>query len=97
IGMMKMKDNGKQDNKLLCVAANDPNFSEVMSIKDITKGTLEEIEHFFDIYKKIGTKRSGSKGLTRVQGWEGADKAKKELLYCMKLYEKVKASGNRQF
>lgn len=80
IGMLRMKDRGKQDNKLLCVAENDPRFSDMKDIRHFASGSLREIADFFEIYKR-------SEGIkTRVQGWVGARESKKEILYCVNLF-----------
>jgi len=82
IGMLKMKDSGKQDNKLLCIAENDPKFKEVRDISGLTKGTLNEIADFFRIYKKTESIN------TKVEGWVNAAEAKKEVMFCIDLYKK---------
>ncbi len=80
VGLLKMKDGGKQDNKILCIAMHEPRYKDIKNINDIAKGTRDEISHFFQIYKK-------SEGIkTKVEGWFSAAEARKEILLCMKLY-----------
>ena len=90
IGLLKMKDSGMQDNKLLCVAEHDPKFRDVKDINGLTRGTLNEIADFFRIYKR-------TEGIdTKVQGWEDAAAAKKEVIFCMQLYRKVGSKRKRK-
>ena len=89
VGLLKMKDGGKQDNKLLCVAEHDPRFADVRDIGQLTKGTLNGIADFFRIYKK-------TEGIqTRVEGWEPAASAKKEISYCVELFKKKKLKARK--
>jgi inorganic pyrophosphatase len=37
IGLLKMSDGSNTDNKVLCVARNDPRYSSYKDIKDIEK------------------------------------------------------------
>jgi inorganic pyrophosphatase len=56
IGLLKMKDGKRIDNKILCVANNDPRYSTYRNMKDVEEHTLKEISHFFQIYKLLDGK-----------------------------------------
>lgn len=53
VGYLKMKDNGKEDYKLISVVDCDPRYDEIHDLKDISKFTLKEIKNFFENYKKL--------------------------------------------
>jgi inorganic pyrophosphatase len=81
IGLLKMKDGKRIDNKILCVANNDPRYSRYRNIKDVEEHTLKEMYHFFQIYKDLEGKK------IKVIGWESASKAKKIILGAIKSYK----------
>ncbi len=53
IGGLKMRDNGKEDYKLISVVDCDPRYDELQNLQDISKFTLKEIQNFFENYKKL--------------------------------------------
>lgn len=53
IGYLKMKDNGREDYKLISVVDCDPRYDEIQDLKDLSKFTLKEIKNFFENYKKL--------------------------------------------
>jgi inorganic pyrophosphatase len=85
IGLLKMKDGKRIDNKILCVANNDRRYSRYRDIKDVEEHTLKEIYHFFQVYKDLEGKK------VQVIGWESASKAKKIIQSAIKSYKEQKA------
>ena len=81
IAILKMSDGSRTDNKVLCVAKNDPRYSSYKDMKDVEKHTLKEISHFFQIYKDLEGKK------VQVIGWENANKAKKVILTAIRSYK----------
>src|SRR5690349_63343 len=71
IGVLRMLDQGKGDEKILAVAASDPLYREVHDISQAFEHPLRVIEHFFSIYKALEGKK------TEIAGWNGVDAAKK--------------------
>ena len=71
IGVLRMIDQGKDDEKILCVVSSDPVYSEVKDSSQVFPHLLREIEHFFSIYKNLEGKK------TEFNGWAGADAARK--------------------
>ena len=69
VGLFRMTDDGKQDDKVLCVPCNDPNWSPVTELDDISQALRNEIEHFFSIYKQPEGKT------VEVDGWYPRDEA----------------------
>ncbi len=82
IGLLRMIDKGKRDDKLLCVATCDPEFKNVKDIKDVHKQKLENIAYFFKVYKKA------QKIKTRIEGWENANTARNMVKETIELYKK---------
>ncbi|MHA1156994.1 MAG: inorganic diphosphatase [Candidatus Heimdallarchaeota archaeon] len=68
IGVLRMKDEMGDDDKIIAVAHNDPRMEEAKSLDWVPKHQLLEVEEFFREYKKL---EKGKK--TEVHGWE--DKA----------------------
>jgi inorganic pyrophosphatase len=84
IGLLKMKDGRKIDNKILCVANNDPRYSGYKNIHSVEEHTLKEISHFFQVYKDLEGKK------VQVIGWESATKAKKIIQSAIRSYKDQK-------
>ncbi|WP_101476899.1 inorganic diphosphatase [Candidatus Nitrosotalea bavarica] len=82
IGMLRMKDGGEMDNKILCVAKDDVRYDNLKDIADLDKHYLKEIGHFFEVYKQLEGKK------VEILGWKNAASAKKEVLAGIKLYQK---------
>lgn len=74
IGVLRMIDQGKHDEKVLAVVENDPMYREVTDSSQVFPHLLREIEHFFSIYKDLEGKK------TEIAGWAGADAAKKIII-----------------
>ena len=48
-----MRDEAGEDAKVLCVPHNDPTWTRVSSYDEIRRELLEEIAHFFEVYKDL--------------------------------------------
>lgn len=81
IGMLLMIDGGDRDEKILCVPAEDPRYSEVKSLKDVSPHRLEEIAEFFRTYKNL------EKKVTEIQGWKDVDAVTPLVEECIKAYK----------
>ena len=66
IGVFEMTDEKGEDDKVLCVPFKDPTWSHMHDITDIRDSLLDEIAHFFDVYKDL---EHGAD--TVVGGWHG--------------------------
>lgn len=58
IGVITMKDGGKNDEKIIAVPFSDPNFNIVKDIFELPSHMFEEIKHFFQIYKELEGKET---------------------------------------
>ena len=68
IAMYCMSDEKGPDEKVLCVPADDPRYSHIQDIHDVSEFDRREITHFFEVYKDLEPGKS-------VEGsrWEGRD------------------------
>jgi inorganic pyrophosphatase len=66
IGLLEMTDQGKGDEKVLCVGKGNPRYKDVWNFSEIYPHILKEITHFFSIYKDLEGKR------VEVSGWRDA-------------------------
>lgn len=82
IGMLRMIDHGVEDNKILAVPVRDPHFSHIHKLKQVNNDRLNEIEHFFKVYKQLENK------VVKVNGWVGRKKALEYLSDAIKRYKK---------
>ncbi len=55
-----------REAKIVAVPDRDPNWAEVDEVSDLSKHLLEEIGHFFDVYKDLEPSRT-----TSSAGYEG--------------------------
>ncbi|MFZ2360900.1 MAG: inorganic diphosphatase [Anaerolineae bacterium] len=81
IGMFRMLDRDQEDAKILAVPATDPSFSGYHDLGDVPKSYLNEVAHFFEVYKDLEGQR------TKPIGWEDAAAAKAEIERSMQLYK----------
>lgn len=81
IGVLRMIDGEEQDDKIIAVYDGDPRYSEVESIKQIPKHTLNEIKHFFETYKELQGKKC--KVLTILDKSD----ALKDIITAQKMYK----------
>jgi inorganic pyrophosphatase len=82
IGMFNMSDEAGGDDKLLCVAAGDIRKSNLTDLKDVPMYELEEIKHFFEVYKTLEPGKEVHGG-----EWVGHDAAELEINASYKRYQ----------
>lgn len=71
IGVMEMRDEGKPDEKLICVALKDPRFGYRTTMAQLNEHAQSEIQHFFEVYKQLENKT------VDILGWKDADEARR--------------------
>ena len=81
LGVVKMIDSGAIDEKIIAVVENDPFMSNYNSINDLPSHMLEEMKHFFRVYKELEGKN------TYIEKIEGLDSAKDIIVNCLNLYK----------
>lgn len=70
IGLLKMTDEGKEDDKILAVPVGEPSFDGVHNYSQIFPHLIRKISHFFETYKLLEGKE------TATHGWEDAAAAR---------------------
>jgi inorganic pyrophosphatase len=65
VGVFLMRDENGNDAKVLCVTASDPRQADVKELDDVPRHELEEIAHFFAIYKSLEPGKDTEPG-----GWQ---------------------------
>jgi inorganic pyrophosphatase len=74
LGLLVMEDEKGPDAKIITVIDGDPLWESVEEIDQLPKNLLEEIKHFFNIYKTLEPDKVSS-----AAGYEGLDAAIKEI------------------
>jgi inorganic pyrophosphatase len=73
VGLFRMTDDGAQDDKIVCVPCNDPNWGAIDELEQLPEPLRTEIEHFFSIYKQPEGKT------VEVDGWYPRSEAEKAI------------------
>ena len=53
IGVISMIDNGRNDEKIIAIPFNDPNYNQYTDIEQLPNHVYEEMSHFFTVYKNL--------------------------------------------
>ncbi|MBQ8531892.1 MAG: inorganic diphosphatase [Clostridia bacterium] len=69
IGVIKMIDNGRNDEKIIAIPVNDPTYNGYSDINQLPKHIFDEMRHFFEVYKNLENKT------TAVDEVSGRDEA----------------------
>ena len=89
LGVMRMIDGGKQDDKIIAVPVADHSFSHYVALENMKPHTLEEIKYFYSHYKNL-------EGLeTEFAGWGDNEYAGQMLHESMQRFREKK-SNNEQ-
>jgi inorganic pyrophosphatase len=74
VGVMWMQDEAGGDAKILCVPPTEPRWKGVEDLRDLPEELLEEIKHFFDVYKALEPGK-----MSNTMGFEGKKAAWREI------------------
>ena len=58
IGVIRMIDNGRMDEKIIAIPYNDPNYNIYKDISDLPSHIFEEMRHFLTVYKNLEGKET---------------------------------------
>lgn len=83
IGVITMLDNGKNDEKIIAIPFEDPNFNAYRGIEALPSHIFAEMRHFFSVYKQLEGKETA---VNEVMGQKAAIGIISE---CINRYEKV--------
>ena len=73
IALFRMRDEKGVDDKVLCVPLSDPNWNTMEVLEDLPQPLLDEISHFFSIYKQPEGKH------VMVDGWFPREQALEQI------------------
>ena len=82
IGVIKMIDSGRLDEKIIAIPFSDPYYNVYSSIYDLPTHVFEEMRHFFKVYKSLEHKE------TVVDDVQDASEAVKIITDCIENYKK---------
>ena len=80
IGVIRMLDNGKPDEKIIAIPFNDPSYNLYKDISDLPKHVFDEMRHFFTVYKALENKQ------TAVDEEQGREEAVRVVRECIDYY-----------
>ncbi len=80
IGVISMIDNGRNDEKIIAIPFNDPNYNNYKDIDQLPSHIFEEMKHFFTVYKNLENKD------TAVNEISGREEAKKVIAAAIDNY-----------
>ena len=69
IGVISMIDNGRNDEKIIAIPFEDPNYNIYHNIDQLPAHVFDEMKHFFSVYKNLENKE------TAVDEVSGRDEA----------------------
>lgn len=81
IGVIKMIDDEKVDEKIIAIPFKDPSLTPYTDISQLPKHTFDEISHFFTVYKSLEDKE------TVVKETQGRDAAMEIIKNCIQAYK----------
>lgn len=81
VGLLRMLDGDKRDDKILAVPTGDPRYAEYTDLDNLPEHILKEIAYLFETYKVLEGKR------VQVLGWEKSEAAKEVIEHCQELFK----------
>ncbi len=91
LGQLSMTDEGGDDAKLLAVPVDKltPLYKDVKTYEDMPELLRKQIAHFFERYKDLEPGK-----WVKVNGWEGIDAARQEILSGIQRFNDAKDKPN---
>jgi inorganic pyrophosphatase len=91
LGQLSMTDEGGEDAKLLAVPVDKltPLYKDIKNYEDMPELLRKQIAHFFEHYKDLEPGK-----WVKVNGWEGIDAARNEILTGIQRYNDAKDKPN---
>ena len=81
VGVMRMADQGQQDDKIIAVHVHDPAFADYAELEELPRHTMREIQRFFKDYKTLENKS------VTVEEMAGAAEAVRVITEALELYQ----------
>jgi inorganic pyrophosphatase len=83
IGVMQMIDMDEEDDKIIAVHADDPEYAEYDDVHQLPKHKMKELQRFFEDYKLLEHKA------VRVERFLGRDPACEIIQHAIELYRRM--------
>lgn len=83
IGVFHMADEKGPDEKIICVPVSDPIANRISDLKELNPHLIQEIEHFFQVYKDLEKKK------VDVGDWGDVNEAREIIKSCVDRFEKL--------
>lgn len=80
IGVIRMIDNGANDEKIIAIPFSDPTYNMYRDISELPSHIFDEMTHFFTVYKQLENKE------TAVNEVSGRQEAIKVITECIERY-----------
>lgn len=87
IGLMRMSDQGEDDDKIIAVSAHDPEYNQYTDINELAAHKLKEVQRFFQDYKILENKK------VIVENFLGKKVAKEVILTAISAYSEKFRKG----
>ena len=81
IGVFWMSDEKGPDAKVLTVPSTDPRWADIADIGDLPSHLLDEIAHFFEVYKALAPDKG-----TDISDWQGRPEAERAITEAQERY-----------
>ncbi len=86
LGVMRMIDNGEEDDKILAVAADDISVNHITNVDQLPPHFTKELQQFFEEYKRLERKT------VNVEGFQPRSVAFRIIDQSIKYYQEVFAT-----
>lgn len=84
VALMKMDDDGEQDDKVIAVPIEDPRFDHIDDLDGIPQHRRDEIDEFFETYKNLEVGKR-----TETLGWADRTAAIEAIEHSQALYRET--------
>ncbi len=82
VGVMRMRDDKGEDDKLVAVSADDPEYADIADISEMPAHRMRELKRFFEDYKALEHKK------VLVREPQGRGEALEALRAAIRLYDR---------
>jgi inorganic pyrophosphatase len=89
IGLLRMIDDGKPDDKILAVPVGEPEYAGIHSHAQIFPHKLRTISHFFETYKLLEGKK------TSTDGWDDGAAARRSIAASIECFRAEHAAAEK--
>jgi inorganic pyrophosphatase len=81
VALMRMDDDGEQDDKVIAVPSEDPRYDDVRDLSDLSDQLRAEVSEFFATYKNLEPGKE-----VETLGWEDRGAAHDAIDHALELY-----------